>query len=236
MPLIQIPAQTLVINSAANIIHTLLTVNIAAQNIDSQLQSNGVYTYNIVINGTNTAIGNTFYAGNSITSTSLSFTANSAGNVFSFIASYGPSAPSTYIFDFYVSTTGNDSNNGLTPATAWAFTSFNNTGSTNNAKMAGKKIGIVAGTYNLSQLTSGHTGSGDYTWSLMNLPGGTSTSPTVVASCNASGVYTPRVAIIFVDVLNNNGCIGGGGGQAGGGTASYITVDGLTVNGNNIGG
>jgi Chitobiase/beta-hexosaminidase C-terminal domain len=140
-------------------------------------------------------------------------------------------------FKYFISTTGSDSNNGLTPATAWAFTSFNNSGSANNALMAGQKVGLLPGTYRLSQLTSGHTGSGDYSWSQMNIPAGTSSSsPTYIASCNSSGVYTPRVAIILVDTLTVNGCIGGGGGQAGGGTSSYITIDGLTVNGNNIGG
>jgi hypothetical protein len=138
-------------------------------------------------------------------------------------------------FNFYIALGGNDANPG-TLAQPWAITSFNNSGNANNAKMAGKKVGIIAGTYNTSLLTSGHTGAGDYSWSILNIPAGTAANPTYIASCNASGVYTPRVAIINVDTLNNNNIMGGGGGQAGGGTSSYITVDGITINGNNIGG
>jgi Chitobiase/beta-hexosaminidase C-terminal domain len=131
-------------------------------------------------------------------------------------------------FDRYVSTTGNDANPG-TLAQPWALTSFN-VASSNNALMAGKKIGMIAGTYDPSTLTAP---SSDFLSCLMNVPGGSSVSPTYIASCNSSGVYTPRVAIIKPNSQPTNSILGGPTGQSA--SSSYVTIDGLIVDGNNFG-
>ena len=99
--------------------------------------------------------------------------------------------------------------------------------------MASKKIGIIAGTYSTAGLTN--SAPTDFTASLLTIPAGTSSASTYVASCNSSGVYTPRVAIISVvqPTTNLNGIMGGAGGQVSG-KASYITIDGIVINGNNL--
>jgi Chitobiase/beta-hexosaminidase C-terminal domain len=134
-------------------------------------------------------------------------------------------------FDFYVSTTGSDANAG-TLAAPWAITSFQNT-SSNQSKMKGKRIGIIAGTYSTGGLTSSTPS--DFTASLITIPAGTSSASTYVGSSNSSGFYTPRVAIISVaqPTTAANGQIGGPGGQTSG-NSSYITIDGITINGNNL--
>jgi hypothetical protein len=133
----------------------------------------------------------------------------------------------TTTFDYYISTTGSDTNPG-TLAAPWAFTSFNY-GSANNAKMAGKRVGLIAGTYDPTVLTAQSTG---YTWCMMNVPAGTSSASTYIASCDTSGVYTPRVAIIEPSHVPSNPILGGNGTQSTANIASYITIDGLTINGN----
>ena len=133
-------------------------------------------------------------------------------------------ASTTTTFDYYISTTGNDSNPGTLTA-PWAFTSFNYSNA-NNAKMAGKRVGLIAGTYDPATLTAQSTG---YTWCMMNVPAGTSSASTYIASCNTSGVYTPRVAIIEPSRVPSNPILGGNGSQSTAGIASYITIDGLTI-------
>lgn len=138
----------------------------------------------------------------------------------------------TTTFDYYISTSGNDSNPG-TLGSPWALTSFQDT-SPNNRLMAGKRVGLIAGNYSTAGIASSHTGSGDYSWSLLNIPAGSPGSPTYIGSCNASGNYSARAAIITVAGGPTNGIMGGGGGQSGGGSGSYITIDGIVINGNNL--
>lgn len=108
-------------------------------------------------------------------------------------------------FDFFIAPNGDDNNNGLTPATAWSLSALNS----KQATYAGKKIGIVgdiAGVQTpITQTSIGGavttlyaayqaqpgTGAG----CIFNINGGTSSS-TYLGSCNSSGVYTPRWAVI----------------------------------------
>src|SRR5271155_5586721 len=124
---------------------------------------------------------------------------------------------STVTFDFYISATGSDANPG-TQASPWAITSLRDT-SPNNSKMAGKKVGLLPGTYVVASLTSG-SDSGDYQRPVLHIPAGTAGTPTVVQSVQ------PRLAIIsFANSSNTNSCIGQNEGGAG-----HWTLDGVVLN------
>jgi hypothetical protein len=120
-------------------------------------------------------------------------------------------------FDFYISSTGSDSNPG-TQSSPWAITSLRDS-SPNNAKIAGKKVGLLPGTYAVGSLTSGSDAS-DYQRPVLHIPAGTAGTPTVVQSVQ------PRLAIInFANSSNTNSCIG----QNTGGTGHW-TLDGIVIN------
>jgi hypothetical protein len=128
---------------------------------------------------------------------------------------------STTTFDYYISPTGSDSNPG-TQASPWAITSLQDTNS-NNSKMAGKKVGMLAGTYATSSLQSG-SAPNDYQHPALNLPQGTSGSPTVLQS-----VFGPGTVILDNSTSSTqNPLVGQNPNLAG-----YWTLDGLTIKGNN---
>lgn len=100
-------------------------------------------------------------------------------------------------FDYYISTTGSDSNPG-TLASPWSITALNSKQST----YAGKRVGLIAGTYDVSGLM------GTFHSPALTINGGTSAaSPTYIGSCNAAGVYTPRV--VTLDAKGATGFYGG---------------------------
>ncbi len=136
----------------------------------------------------------------------------------------------TATFDYYISTSGNDSNPG-TLAAPWALTSLQNF-SPNNPKMAGKRVGLVAGNYSMASIKSSYTGSGDYNWALLSIPGGSQGSPTYIASCDANGNYSARTAKITGPASPTNALMGGVPNSGTG--SSYITIDGIVINGNNL--
>src|SRR5215469_4853900 len=139
---------------------------------------------------------------------------------------WGATTPTT--FDYYVSTTGSDSNPGSL-AQPWAITSFE-TASPNFNKMAGKRVGLIAGNYSLANLTQPN----DYSLSLVNIPGGSSSGSTYVASCDTSGNYSPRAAkLTWTGAGLVAGIIGSNGVTAPNG---YVTIDGLVINGGPLGG
>lgn len=94
-------------------------------------------------------------------------------------------------FDYYISPSGSNSNPG-TLAAPWAITALASKGST----YAGKRIGLLPGNYPFYSIVqaSGQGPGSDY--AAIGITGGTSGSPTYLASCNSSGAYTPRVAIL----------------------------------------
>ena len=100
--------------------------------------------------------------------------------------------------------------------------------------MAGKNVGIIAGNYTVNAASFPTNAANEY--NLLSIPAGTSGTPTYVASCNASGVYTPRVATLTwgggTTALVNGliGCAPVEGGQDGH-LSSYITIDGLVIDG-----
>jgi len=147
----------------------------------------------------------------------------------------------TAAFDYYISTTGNDSNPG-TLAAPWALTSLLHSNA-NNSKMAGKRTGLIGGTtaspvtYAVGTLT-GVTSTypvGDYETAYLQLPGGTSSSQTYLAPCNSSGVYTQGAVTLdfqYPTILPPGGTGNGFtavGSIAGATASSYITIDGLNI-------
>jgi len=147
---------------------------------------------------------------------------------------------SSQSFDYYISTTGNDSNSG-TLGSPWTINSLSpySSGSalTNyNTKIAGKKIGLLPGTYGVGALcTAAYSGNGTSGIAL-DLPGGSVGNPTYVASSNSSGFYQARTATLQA---NDTGFYGGANGNASAiigqsyiyGTHGYITIDGLKITG-----
>lgn len=110
---------------------------------------------------------------------------------------------STFVADFFISTTGSDSNNGLTPATAWAITAINS----KQATYAGKNVGVIAGTYDVSSLMTTDAQDAGRT-PVMNINGGPDNSHrTVIASVDSSGNYAEAAAII--DAKGASGFWGG---------------------------
>jgi|SRR5579883_2932855 len=108
-------------------------------------------------------------------------------------------------FDYYISTSGSDSNPG-TLASPWAITSLR-TVSPNFRLIngTGKRIGLLPGTYDISRLMVSN--SPDV--GALQIPGGASASAvTYLASCDASGNYSPRTATI--DMKGASGLFGGG--------------------------
>jgi hypothetical protein len=128
-------------------------------------------------------------------------------------------------FDHYISTSGSDSNAG-TAAAPWAMTSLQDTNS-NNALMAGKRIGFIAGTYNVASMTSGSSPS-DYQHPIFHIPSGSSGSPTYVGSSDASGHESPRSAVFVSSSSAGVNAVFGQNPNAGG----YWTLSGVVINGN----
>lgn len=89
---------------------------------------------------------------------------------------------SSVTFDYYISTTGSDSNAG-TQGSPWAITAIN----TKRATYAGKRVGLLDGTYYLATLGTGKT---DPDQLLLNPASGSFGSPTVIQAVN------PRQAIL----------------------------------------
>jgi hypothetical protein len=115
-------------------------------------------------------------------------------------------------FDYYISPSGSDSNAG-TQASPWAITSIN----TKQSTYAGKRVGLLSGTYSLSGLYN----AGDYSIPALSIAPGTASNPTVIAA------VTPRQAILDGggSATNSQGCGMIGSTSSGG----YITIDGLTI-------
>lgn len=92
----------------------------------------------------------------------------------------------TATFDYYIATNGSDSNPG-TLAQPWAITSLNR-GNSNNSKMAGKRTGMLPGTYSIYSMWN----SGAYGWEnpVLSLPSGSTGSRTFVGASDSSGHQT----------------------------------------------
>jgi hypothetical protein len=147
-------------------------------------------------------------------------------------------------FDFYISTSGDDGNPG-TVSSPWAITSLISN-SPNNSKIAGKRVGLIQGTYNVAG-TAGVAGAtkighGSYptngSFCALSIPPGSSSAPTYVGSSNTSGVYSARAAVI--KLVSGQASSGGNQwynaviGRDQTSSVGYVTIDGLTINGNGM--
>ena len=113
-------------------------------------------------------------------------------------------------FDYYISPTGSDANPG-TLASPWAITSLTlNTKNAHNVAnchaQAGKRIGFLPGTYDLSGLME--LGSNAEAVGALQLIGGSSSALTYWGSSDSSGNYSARTATL--DAKGASGLFGGG--------------------------
>jgi hypothetical protein len=140
-------------------------------------------------------------------------------------------------FSYFIAPNGSDANPG-TLASPWAITTLLDpsskyataAGKANWAKVSGKTIGLLPGTYSLAGLCDSAVVPGN--GPILNLPAGTAAANTVVASCSTSGVYQPLAATLDAGTVSGAGpyfyapAIGSTTMRGNGG---YITVAGLTV-------
>jgi len=120
-------------------------------------------------------------------------------------------------FDYYISPTGSDSNPG-TQASPWALTSIN----TKQSTYAGKRVGVLPGTYNCLSL-SGGSYTGSFSSPAFFIAAGSSNASTVIQSTTARGAILDGGA----NASNNPngqpliGNVGTG--------CQYITLDGFEI-------
>ena len=106
-------------------------------------------------------------------------------------------ATTSTTFDFYISTGGNDSNAG-TLASPWAITAIN----THSNAYAGKRLGILPGTYDVSSLM------GSFHSPALQINGGpNSSTPTYIGTSNSGGQYQQGTATL--DAKGSSGSYGG---------------------------
>jgi hypothetical protein len=140
-------------------------------------------------------------------------------------------AATSATFDYYISPTGNDSNPG-TQASPWAITSLspaaqNAYNVANWNKIAGKRVGLLSGTYNVYNLWL----SAAWNSPALNIPGGTASAPTVIQSVTPQGAHI---------TANNGGALPGNSGSSvsiiGQGyqyAKGYVVFDGLVISDSN---
>jgi hypothetical protein len=137
----------------------------------------------------------------------------------SLLPRWAAAATSGTTFDYYISPTGSDGNAG-TSASPWALTALN----TKRSTYAGKRVGVLPGTYSCLTLVGGsYTGSFDTP--AFCIAGGSASSPTVIQST------TPLGAVLNAGATSSNNpngqpLIGTIGPTAG---AGYITLDGFEI-------
>jgi hypothetical protein len=119
-------------------------------------------------------------------------------------------------FDFYIGPNGNDSNPG-TQASPWSLRAL----SSKSSQYAGKRVGLLDGTYSLLTIL-GVPASGGFSGNRINVAGGSASSPTVLASVNPLGaiISGDRDAIYAGNKVNWESALIGPGGN-------YVTFDGI---------
>lgn len=117
------------------------------------------------------------------------------------------------VFDYYISTTGSDSNDG-SQGSPWAITAIN----TKAGTIAGKSVGLLDGTYNIFSLG----GDPDYNEPALHPPSGSAGNQTVIAAVNSRQAHL---------VMNSGGSRFENPGIGGNGRTGYITIRGLKISG-----
>lgn len=150
-------------------------------------------------------------------------------------------------FAYFISPSANPANDGTTNTGSlshpWSLNALNTQGST----YAGKNVGIIGdqGTYDCLSIyiaanggsTLGSSNTSGTNSPAFNIAGGSSGSPTYVASCNSSGVYSPRIAILDCGStsLSQSATVNPGGNPPIGcypSTVGYVTIDGFVIQNN----
>ena len=203
----------------------------SSQSVTISTATSGALIY-YTTDGSTPTTGSTLYSGTVTVSSSetLNAIAILPGYQPSTVGSAAYSISGGATFDFYISTTGSDSNPG-TLASPWALTAINTHWST----YAGKRVGIIAGTYDCLALNGGSytVNANDYERAAFEIQGGTSGSPTYIGSCDTSGNYSQLAAILNgnsnyatnntygMAIIGHNGISGQ--------SMGYVTIDGLQV-------
>jgi hypothetical protein len=149
-------------------------------------------------------------------------------------------------FDYYISPSATPSNDGGTNTGSlshpWSLNALNTQGST----YAGKSVGIIGdqGTYDCLSIyiaanggsTLGSSNTSGANSPAFNIANGTSGSPTYVGSCNSSGYYSARLAVLDggSTSLSQSATVNPGGNPQIGAfpSAAYVTIDGLVLQNN----
>ena len=179
---------------------TSITANFPSSPYLTSPISSGTY---VAITGANPSIYNGVFTVTTSTYNSIT------GNCTVTYASGG--STSTYTPKYYISTTGNDTHDGLTPQTAWAITSLlysksiyaTTAGKNNYTLMAGKTIAIMSGTYYLNTIVDNTTFDSNtglivvsqYS-AILLVPSGTTSSQTIVYSADLNGNYLAGAAVL----------------------------------------
>lgn len=130
--------------------------------------------------------------------------------------------------DFYISTSGDDDNDGLTPDTAWALTALNK--SAHRSSYAGKVIGLVDGTYDVYDLFGAPSvTSGAHAQIVVQ--GGSEGSPTILVSQTRCGA---KLDANWTQIASDNPSLNTETGLIGART-DYVTFDGLWLDDCNYG-
>jgi hypothetical protein len=146
-------------------------------------------------------------------------------------------AQSAISFDYFISPVGDDNNAG-TLASPWSITALNSKQSTYRGKnvgiigdVGGVQTPITHGTVGGVQTTLASLVNASGTQPALNIDGGAAGSPTYIASCNSSGVYTARSAIIDAGTPSGDGILMGQSSESATQVPhpGNITFDGLTI-------
>jgi hypothetical protein len=135
-------------------------------------------------------------------------------------------------FDYYISPTGSDSNDGLTTSTPWAITAIN----TKRATYAGKTVGLMDGTYNVVSL-AGQPADDSWHANHLGIAAGTVSARTVIKAVNPPSGGTWKVILDGQRASysgSNVECGILGPLHIGSGlSVAYVTIDGIEFKGAN---
>jgi hypothetical protein len=147
--------------------------------------SSQIYTHNI--SGALSAGGSTnpnyfvWFRNNSTANGAHTWSGETLPFIRSISGACNTTTPSSYLgFNYLISTTGSDANDGRATTRPWAITALN----TKRATYTGKNVGLMSGTYSIGSLY----GPGDYNVPILDVDGSTNVlSPTLIKSVTRHG-------------------------------------------------
>jgi hypothetical protein len=149
----------------------------------------------------------------------------------------GASSSGPYVFQYFITPTGSDSNDGLATTVGgghgpWSLNAIN----TKRGTYAGHNVCLV-GDQGVLTMKGVQYSTGSYYTPALNIATGTAANPTVIASCNSAGNYVRGLAVVDGGVTGTDwtggGCSTCGAnpllGSGYGAGTGYVTIDGLEV-------